>query len=184
MADFRIAGDIIRRAVENDGAGGQNDDALGKTEDQIHVVFDHQDREVGWQPVKRLFDARGFRGRHAGGRFVEQEDFRAKRHGKRDLDQPLLAISDFAHLCFSEGREAKRAENVAGFAHHGRHGTVTAENPAGLAFTLENGERHVLLWRHVLKQPGNLEGTYEPAFHALAGAEARHILAGDAHRAG
>ncbi|MNS88618.1 hypothetical protein D3C72_1225990 [compost metagenome] len=42
----------------------------------------------------------------------------------------------------------------------------------------------MFLRRHVLKQPGDLEGTDEAALHPLAGTEAGHVLTGDAYCAG
>ena len=69
---------------------------LGKTENQIHVMLDHQHGEIGRQLRQCIFDQERIAVRHARRRFVQQQHLWPQRHRQRNFQKALLAIGDLA----------------------------------------------------------------------------------------
>ena len=82
----------------------------------------------------------------------------AQSHGERHLEKPLLAIGDSRDAPRRDLAEAEDRENLRSLGQDGRHAVIGAGHTAGPALPLQDGERHMLLRRHVGKQPRHLEG--------------------------
>src|SRR5439155_19605477 len=67
---------------------------LRQTKDQIHVVLDNQQCEVGRQAFDYLDYRAAFARRNPGCRLVEQQDLGREGECYRDLDQPLAAVGE------------------------------------------------------------------------------------------
>ena len=84
--------------------------SIGDVEHDVHVVFDQQDRELWIELHQELGHLRGFARRKAGGRLVEQQDFRIAGEAEHDLELALLAvrqIADFGILAIEEVRPVR-----------------------------------------------------------------------------
>src|SRR5207237_326693 len=82
--------DLPGSAIGDDAPFVKDGDSVGQPEDDIHVVLDDEDRQ---RPIERgdeLRDPRSLRGRHPGGRLVEQQDLRSLR--ARDRKPELAAL--------------------------------------------------------------------------------------------
>src|SRR5262249_22923751 len=95
-AHARLGGDFFRRALDQDAPCRHHDDAAGETEHHVHVVLDEQHgnvaREIG-DDGKQLG---AFALRHPRRRLVEQEHPRPGGERQRNLQEPLLAVGEFA----------------------------------------------------------------------------------------
>ena len=93
----RIGEEFLRRQVREHSAFRQRDDAMRVSRDEIHVVFDQQDRAhigLAGRIEQRLHDAVLLGRRDTRGRFIEQDDLRIEREGRRDVEQLLLALRE------------------------------------------------------------------------------------------
>src|SRR6185436_16876583 len=89
LADLGIIQNDARFAISDDAALVERQHPMGITVDDIHVVLDEQHRDL-LRPYRlhdHVHQAELFVRRHAGGRFVEQQDFRFHRHGHGDIQQ-------------------------------------------------------------------------------------------------
>src|SRR6266850_5502354 len=99
------------RAVGQDLALVERDDAIGVGEDDVHVVLDLDD---GLQPDslrrsnQRLHDRGLVRGAHARRRLVEQDDLRPQRERRRDVEQLLVALRQVSREGAALVAEAKQ----------------------------------------------------------------------------
>ena len=88
---------------------------VGEIEYEIHVVLDQQDRDIRRQsgeggenvPALLLWNPRGG--------LVEKEHARTRRERQRDLQQPLLAVGQFARRPVHLGLEAEAREQLLDF---------------------------------------------------------------------
>src|SRR4051812_415990 len=129
---------------------------------------------------------------HAGGRFVEQQQPRAARHGARNLDQPLLAVGELARLALREFAQPERSEEVqrslALRALPGGPPAVKArETGAGDRML---ADQHVLEHRELVEEADVLESALDAQARALVRRPALDALAvvddlarGGGHRA-
>ena len=60
LAYPRIVRDLLRRALDEDGAVDENGDPLGEPEDEPHVVLDEKNGDVSGQPGEHAEDFRAF----------------------------------------------------------------------------------------------------------------------------
>ena len=93
-----VGGDLLWRAFGQHLAFGQHHDAVGKMEDDAHVVLDQHDGELllAVQFPDELGDVVGFLIAHAGGRFIEQQQPRLERERHHDFGGALVAMREFA----------------------------------------------------------------------------------------
>ena len=93
---FGIGPNRLRRALGDDAAVIEHDDAIGVTEHDIHVVLGEEDRdplrarELGGELHQPAARAR----RHAGGRLVHQQERGVARERQRELDALRVAIGE------------------------------------------------------------------------------------------
>jgi len=70
----------------------QDRDAIGEPEDHVHVVLDDEERQRSVETGDERRDPLGLRGRHPGGRLVEQQHFGSAHEGERELELPPLPV--------------------------------------------------------------------------------------------
>src|SRR3974390_1840094 len=93
----RIIPNDLRRSLGDDSAVVQDDDAIRDAHHHRHVVLDKQDGDATVADLADEFDKiLGFRGVHAGDRFIEQQHRRLRGERQRHADQALFAIGERA----------------------------------------------------------------------------------------
>src|ERR1700691_2289888 len=110
-----ISGDLVRSALDQHAPAHHDNDPCGKAENELHVVLDEQDSYVAGKTGDRRKQFRALLPRHAGGRFVEQQNFRPRRQGERNFEEPLLAVGQLARGPIADRIELERAENSVRF---------------------------------------------------------------------
>ncbi|MHC2384241.1 hypothetical protein ACVIU7_006690 [Bradyrhizobium liaoningense] len=70
--------DFCRIALEDQLSVGENEHTAGKSEDQVHVMLDHQNRNIRRQSVDRLDDLGRLLRRHPCRGLVQEQDLRLK----------------------------------------------------------------------------------------------------------
>ena len=91
-------------------------DLLGKTEHQLHVVFDDEHRDVVRQCRYHIEHKMRIRRRHASRRFIEEQNRRLERERYRDLHETLAAVGQALDRCIGVVGEPKFfQQRVSGF---------------------------------------------------------------------
>src|SRR5579884_1805006 len=101
----RVGDDLGARALDLDLAEMQYRDALGEIERDIHVVLDHDDRDLARDLPEQVLDIAPLLDRQAGERLVEQQYLRALRQRHRDFDAAPLAIGGLRQRALREMAE-------------------------------------------------------------------------------
>jgi hypothetical protein len=97
VSDHRVAADLVAGALGYDLAVVQQDDALGDAEDEVHVVSDHEDRDLRTQIADAGRDVLALFGGQAAARLVEHQQFRPTGKTEGHLQLPLLPVGQGAH---------------------------------------------------------------------------------------
>src|SRR3974377_1883545 len=74
LANPVVGLDLNRRPSGKNLAAVENRYAIRDRKHDLHVMFDHQDRKTPWQVGDEIDHLAGFGGRHARGRFIEQQE--------------------------------------------------------------------------------------------------------------
>ena len=159
--------DLLERALGDLGAVVERDDPVGDALDDVHVVLDHEDRvaAVRAQLLDQLGDLVRLGRVHPGGRLVEQEQPRVRRHRAGDLEAAAVRVRErvrrlvpaVAHQPLAEEAElllGQRRDRLLLAPHPGR--AQDRAHDARLRVPVGGGH-HVLLDRHVQEQPQRLE---------------------------
>ena len=87
--------------MSNHAAVIQHRDFLADTHNEIHIVFDEQDSnaELVTDAAHRLHEFFRLIGVHAGGRFIQQQQFRVRCQSAGNLQLALLAVGQLDWLC-------------------------------------------------------------------------------------
>src|SRR5207244_11467171 len=85
VVDLAIAADLVGRALGDGPTLVEHGDAIGEAEDDVHVVFDDEERQRSIEPGDEGRDALGLGGRQSGGRLVDEQDPWPAGDGQREL---------------------------------------------------------------------------------------------------
>ena len=122
--------------------------------------------------------------RHAGGRLVEQQHLGSRGQRQRDLQKPLLTVSQLAGLTMADGAEHQRGEDRIGFidivAIRGQRAPPGGGDAAPLANRERNGLKRAQMW----KQSVDLKGSNQPALDALIRLQIGDVVTAEANRSG
>ena len=104
--------EIRRRALGDLHAVVEHGDALADAHDDLHVVLDeqHRDAEFFLRKTDQVHELDFFRGIHAGGGLVEQEQLRAGGEGTHDFEPALIAVAETVGGRVIRIRESEDAE--------------------------------------------------------------------------
>src|SRR4026209_1086179 len=102
---FRIGLPLLRRALEDHAPPVQHRDAVGKRERHIHVVLDHDERDVARQRGDPARDALALARGDARAGLVEKDYARAGVQRERELELAPLAVGDLRHRLACAMRE-------------------------------------------------------------------------------
>src|SRR3954462_2753464 len=180
----RVAGDVLRRAFDQNLSLHEHGDALREAEDKVHVVLDDQDRNVGGQGSEHVQNATRVLARHAGRRLVEQQHLRLEAERDGDLNQALAAVGQILHRRARVVREAERGEKLHRLV--GDLGVSARGLPHASrdAVALGDAEGDVVEHRQLAEKRGDLEGATEAKADAGRLIRFRNLLAAEEDAAG
>ena len=75
----------------------QDRDPVGHIESHVHVVLDHENRDLPRQAANHANDPNDLGGREPRGRLIQQQNFGMHCHGENEIDLTLFSIGNF--LC-------------------------------------------------------------------------------------
>jgi hypothetical protein len=87
-----------RNIASDDLPIDQHGNAVGQIEDNVHVMFDHDQGAALADLADQRHRARGLGSAHAGARLVEQDDASVAGDGNADFERALFRISEHAGL--------------------------------------------------------------------------------------
>src|SRR3974390_3703295 len=90
LANPVVGLDLNRRPSGKNLAAVENRYAIRDRKHDLHVMFDHQDRKTPRQVGDEMEHLAGFGGRHARGRFIEQQELWVGGKGKNHPQFPLV----------------------------------------------------------------------------------------------
>src|SRR5262245_41749557 len=105
--------DVGPRALNDDLTEMEDRDSLGEVEGHVHVVLDHDDRDVARDARHEAQDVAALGDGQAGEGLVEQQEPRSLGERHRDLDAPALAVGGLGEGPIGEMTEADRGERLA-----------------------------------------------------------------------
>ncbi len=157
-ANLRVAPDFFRRALGDQAAAVEHQDAVGMFEHHVHVVLGEQHadgffpRDPGGQPHQLDALAR----RHAGGRLIHQQKFGLIGECDGELQPLQIAIGEFAAGPLGIAAHADQFEQAAGFLARElrRRGPHIEQLPA----IRHQRDLDVFAHRHGREGRGDLEG--------------------------
>ena len=176
-----------RRAVGDQRAVLQHDDAVGEPRDHVHAVLDQEHGLVRlrFNLLDQIEDGRDFVEAHAGSRLVEHQHPRLERQQDRDFELALVAMRQ------RRRPEARRAAASLTRSSQWRASSRTAVLRAAMLRTIEadlrdrlHREPHILEHREARIEIDQLERAAEPEPGAVRRAEPGDVLAEQAHAAG
>ena len=136
-AHLRMATHLVGRAAGDDAPIDEHRDPVGEAEHGIDVVLDQQHGPPAFERFEQRSDARRFVGSHARHRLVEQQDPRAGRQRKADLELPALAMRQRAGELIGAGAEPNGVElgvrSLARSRSSGRAGSLETRAPGSRA---------------------------------------------------
>ena len=166
----RVALDLLRRPLGDDLAPIEHDDALAEAHDELHVVFDDQEREVeaGADVADHRHQLLGLLRVHPGGGLVEDEQVGLGGQRPGDLQAALLPVGQrrgalLGHVVQPHGAEQAHAlvlhpglrlAELAGSEDGVEPGVLRADVVGGLDVLKD---RHLLKEADVLERPGDPE---------------------------
>ena len=106
--------DLFGRAGLQNFAEMQHGNLRRDVEHHVHVVLDQKDRELGVELHQKLGHLGRFARRQAGGRFVEQQNFRIAGEAEHDLELALLAVRQISHFGVLAVEEVRLFEQMMG----------------------------------------------------------------------
>ena len=156
-AHLRIAADLLRRALRDQAAAVEHQDAVGMLEHHVHVVLgeEHADRFFPRDPGREPHQLDPLARRHAGGRLVHQQQLRLVGERDRKLEPLEVAIGEFAAGPLGIAAHADEIEQPSGLLARElrRRGPEIEELP----LVRHQRDLHVLAHRHGRKRRGDLE---------------------------
>src|SRR5215213_7927668 len=120
--DLRVAADLLGRALGDDAALGEHQDAGAQRHDEFHVVLDDDERRAlrGVDLAQALAQPGEHGGIDAAGRLVEQHETRSGHERHRHVEQLLLPIAQARGLLFGERGQPEELDHlVSGAAEPG-----------------------------------------------------------------
>src|SRR5216117_4067838 len=191
-ADHGVDDALVRldgrmRAVGQDPALVEGDDAIGVGEDDVHVVLDLDDGLEPDAPGRRhqRFHDRGLvRGAHARRRLVEQDDLGPQRERRRDVEQLLVALRQVSGEGVEFVAQAKQLGDLERLALHVAVARERREQSGAAPEPGDDGGLQGLEHREVREDVDQLEraGHAEPSEPHRP--EPVDLLLLEAHRAG
>src|SRR6267142_2052543 len=181
----RRRNDFGGRALGDELALVQHDDAVGERAHHVHLVLDEQHGLVALRldVADQVEDHRHLVDAHAGGRLVEHEHLGLEREQDRHLELALVAVRKGGgdHVALRGERDALEVVLclVDEFDVRVPHGEQAL---AGIGSRLY-GEAHVLEHRKARKEIGELEGAADAALRAARRPHARDVFAEEQHLA-
>jgi hypothetical protein len=139
-------------------------------------MFDEQDRHIRGEAGEARQDFMPIGLRHAGGRFVEQQHFRAAGDGERDFEQPLLAVGQALAWCADYFFENEICDQRSDFILDAGNPARMAEPVAAASFPLADHQSKALDDVEPGKQLIDLEGPDKTTAHAPLAAKAGDVL--------
>jgi hypothetical protein len=147
-------------------------DPVGEAEYGLHVVFDQHNGAPAFKRFEQAHDAHSFLGSHPRHRLVEQQDPRAGRQRKTELELPALAMRQRPGELVGAGAEPNGVELGA------------CPIPVIRAASPLESKRQVFLHRKVRKHAGDLIRACQPEPDAPVHGEAGDVTAVEHDRAG
>src|SRR6185503_10594912 len=185
LDDLRVAPDLVRRALGDDAALGEHQDAGAQRHDEFHVVLD--DDEGGALLRVDLAQALAQPGEHrrvdAAGGLVEQHQPRPGHERHRYVEQLLLAVAQRAGLLPGQPRQPEELDHAVGGAAEAGVAAPDQARPHRAAVLLP-GEDQVLAHRELGEYLQQLEGAADAEPVELAGPHPGDGAPVDAHFAG
>src|SRR5882672_9351143 len=179
-----VLADLIGRALDEHFALHQHGDALRKSEHEIHVVLDDEDRDLPGQLVEHLQDTVRFQRRHARGRFIEEQHPRLQAQGDRDLDQALLAVGQVENALSGISGEPESREQLQAFVTNVGVRARCAQHLRGHATALGHCERDVVEHGETAEKRVDLERPTQPALDAIGLTQSGDVLSAENDPAG
>ena len=105
-----MATNLVGRAAGDDAPIDEGRDPVGQAEHGLHVVLDQQNGPPAFERFEQAKDARRFLGSQPRHRLVEQQDPRAGRQRKAELELPALAMRQRAGELIGVGTEPNGVE--------------------------------------------------------------------------
>ena len=115
-AHLRVAADLFRRALGDQAAAVEHEDAVGMLEHHVHVVLgeEHADRLLAGDARGEPHQFDALARRHAGGRLVHQQQLRLVGERDRELEPLEVAIGELAAGPLGIVAHADQIEQAAG----------------------------------------------------------------------
>src|SRR6266850_7819031 len=152
-----IGGDLLRHALPKQLAGDKNRYFLRETEHEFHVVLDEQHGDIPRQIFDRGEQRLAILRRNACRRFVQQQDFWARRQSQNDFSQPLLSIGQFTHLAIGNAGQSKTLQKFPGLLRLGPAPRQQAGWIAQQSFAPANRQYHGLERGEAWENGGHLK---------------------------
>src|SRR5215813_3041803 len=114
FAHARVGGNLGGRAFEQDAPADHHDNPAGETKHDVHIVLDEQYRDLLRQVGDRREQLRALILGHAGRGLVEQQHLRPGRERQGDLDEALLAVSQFMGRSMAALAHVERSQDAVG----------------------------------------------------------------------
>ena len=126
VLDGLVGADLVGSALGGDGAEVQQDDALRDPEHEIHVVSDHEHRDLLSERADAFGDVRALRRRQPAARLVQHEQIGRAGETEPHLELSLLAVGQRGHGLVALGPEVDGLEQSLGLL---AQRLVTEERP-------------------------------------------------------
>src|ERR1700694_5714044 len=167
--------DLFRAAAGEDLALMHDHDPVGVLEDDVHVVLDDDSGDLVRSDDRAddVHDGRLLPGAHAAGGLVEEEELRLESVGDGNVEQLALTLRDDAGQLRALRIQPELAEDVERLIPYLGVAIGQGEEPARHALSGEDGERHVVEERELVKEVHDLEAPrdagLDPAVHRQRG---------------
>ena len=112
LAHGRIGRDRCVIALREHPAAGEHGDAVAQVGDDAQIVLDHQHGAVRGRRADQRADALDILVAHAGGRLVEQQQFRTERQRRRELERAFAAVRQFGRQRAADKARARRRRSA------------------------------------------------------------------------
>src|SRR5208282_1664362 len=162
----------------------QHGNAVGKVENDAHVVLDHDQGAALADLADQRHSARGLGHAHASARLVEQNDAGAAGDGDADLERALLGIGEHAGLYPAAVDQVDRFEDGFGPRAHVGESFDAAPECVLVSERPQHRAADIFPHREPRKDVGDLKAAGQPAPVNQVRRQPGHVLAVELDRAG
>src|SRR5947208_4837441 len=185
--DAPVGLDRGRRAVGEHAPLVEGDDPVGVAEDDIHVVFDLDDRLDADPPGgrdERLHDRRFVRRAHAGRRLVEQDDLRPQRERRCHVEELLVPLRQVPGPHVTLRAQTEQLGDLERALSNGAVGGEGREEAGAVTETADHRRPERPEHREVRKDLDELEGPCDPQAGQAGGSDPAHVAVPEGDGAG